>query len=198
MDEWIDSYNALKLVASIDRFAAHTICGRACDGLLTARARRYVRGSTILDNYLVPTNFRWARGDRSLAQNWAAGDFETPMGMDRTVCRAYGVQFRRTDIEAILPRDATPRVTEGANGASAVPTGAGRKPSNLWPDWVAELVRLVHEQGLPSGAGAQGQEELIRTVADRLASRGRLAPGRTTVQPVVHAVLTRLREEDNA
>lgn len=193
MDEWIDSYNAWKLVASIDRFAAQTICGRACDGLVTARARRYVRGPTILDDYLIPTNFWWARGDRSLSQNWAAGDFETAMGRDRTVCRAYGVQFRRTDIEAILPKVVEP-MPSTASAIQPPARGSGRRASELWPDWVAELAAHVHDRGVPDGTGAQGQEVLIRAVADRLASRGCAAPGRATVQPVVQAVLKRLRE----
>jgi hypothetical protein len=196
MDEWIESHHALALVATIDRsFAAQAICGRAFDGLVAARARRYIRGHVVADDCQVPTEFWWARGGSALSQNWASGDFETWLDRNSdTWCRAYGVTFRRKDIDAILPKAVGRAATAAGAEASAASSGSGRRLSELWPDWVAEMVAHVHEHGYPAGAGAQGQDELIKTIADRLARRGRAAPSRTTVQPAVHAVLSRLRE----
>ena len=70
----------------------------------------------------------------------------------------------------------------------------GRRMSRLWPDWVAELVLHLHENGFPEGEGASGQDALIAAVEDKLAQRNREAPSRTTVQEAVRAVLVRYRE----
>jgi hypothetical protein len=67
----------------------------------------------------------------------------------------------------------------------------GRHQSDLWPEWVAELVLYFHEHGLP--AGTAGQDHLIATIATRLALRGHNDPARSTVQPTVRAVLALLR-----
>jgi len=73
----------------------------------------------------------------------------------------------------------------------------GRRMSNLWPNWVAELVLHLHESGFPDGDGASGQAALIAAVEDKLAQRGREAPSRTTVQATARAVLFRYRESGN-
>jgi hypothetical protein len=58
-------------------------------------------------------------------------------------------------------------------------------------------VSYIHENGVPEGVGSQGQEELIAAVADRLAARGIEALARSTVQPVIQAVLDKLRAAEN-
>lgn len=78
------------------------------------------------------------------------------------------------------------------------PLRAGGRPrSGRWPDWVAELAFHLHENGYPLGDGAAGQDSLIAAVESRLIQRGREAPGRTTVQETVRAVLVRYREAGN-
>lgn len=191
MDEdWIAAATALKLVsAAVKGVAAQAICIRASDGLVQARARRLFKGSVPTDNCEIPAAFWWARGESAIRKDWATGDFDTWVrGDTKEHWRAYGVQFRRADIEAMLPTP-TPAPTNGERAPG------GRRPSALWPDWVAELAAHIHHQGFPSGTGSQGQEELIKAVADGLARRGRHAPGRATVQPVVRAVLDLLRGE---
>jgi hypothetical protein len=69
--------------------------------------------------------------------------------------------------------------------------------SEQWRPWIAELVAEVHDHGVPEGVGSQGQEELIKRVADALAKRGIDGLGRSTVQPVVQAVLDRMRRAEN-
>ena len=188
---WIDAARAYEIVFSVSPSSAgDTICSRAYDGLVAARAKRLVIGHRVDDDCAMPTEFWWARGGTALEKNWAAGDFET--WIDKRVhCRAYGVQFKRIDIEAILPavETSSPSFTVSPSSTQS----GGRRLSDRWPDWVAELVAVVHDEGIPVGVGSQGQEELIRRVADALASRGTASPARTTVQPVVQAVLDRLR-----
>jgi hypothetical protein len=69
--------------------------------------------------------------------------------------------------------------------------------SALWPVWVAELVTVIHEEGVPAGAGSKGVDVLISRVAERLAERGQETPTRSTVQDTVRAVLRRLRDAEN-
>lgn len=82
--------------------AAQAICSRAHDGLIEARATRLIVGEKSVDGCPVGADFWWARGGLALKQNWAAGDFETWIN-HKVHCRAYGVEFRRSDIEAMMP-----------------------------------------------------------------------------------------------
>ena len=53
------------------------ICARANDGLIRAKAEKFVIEVETLDDAIVPERFWWARGEAALDQNWTAGDFET-------------------------------------------------------------------------------------------------------------------------
>ncbi len=77
------------------------------------------------------------------------------------------------------------------------PVSGGRPMSALWPSWVAELATLLHEEGVPAGAGSKGADELIAKVSDRLAEQGLEGPSRSTVQDTARAVLSRLRKAGN-
>lgn len=335
MDEdWIPAAQAYKLVSAVaPTRAASAICSRAKDGLVNARARRLIWGKHSADDQQVPASFWWAGGDTALTQNWGTGDFETWID-HKLHCRAYGVEFKRSDIEAMLPvREAlTPTVNRAEPGnfapalkcreelrttlsctekhaeklilkacraglvsarcnsisgrvtdrygatdfddqnvqvpewfwnnclystdtvlnwqsgrfagqgyvgselhkavltgvqfqvgdvveleamerdsrpanevPSSVPSApvsvsvstAGRRLSEKWRHWVPELVGYIHDNGAPVGVGSQGQEELINAIADALAHQGLEAPARSTVQPVIQAVLDRLRRAEN-
>ena len=78
--------------------------------------------------------------------------------------------------------------------AAQSPPRGGKPLSALWPDWVAELVAHIHDEGVPDGVGSAGQDALIGTIEERLAVRGLGAPGRSTVQSTARAVLRRLRD----
>jgi hypothetical protein len=181
--EWITAARAHWMVASTLSSGAHrAICSRAFDGLIRARAKRVIAGKHTVDDCPVPQAFWWARGHATLTQNWATGDFST--WIDHAQWRVYGVEFAREDIESMLPPTIEPEPSK--------PIG-GRRQSDLWRPWVAELVAYIHENGIPDGVGAQGQEELIKGIADALAERSIEALGRSTVQPVIQEVLDRLR-----
>ena len=186
--EWISAARAHQIVASAISSGAHlTICSRAFDGLIKARAKRIIVGKHTVDDSPVPLGFWWAGGHAALTQNWVTGDFAT--WIEHTQWRVYGVEFDREDIESMLP----PKI----ECETPKPSIGGRRQSDLWRPWVAELVAYVHVNGVPEGHGSQGQEELIKGVADALAERGIEALGRSTVQPVIQAVLSRMRSAEN-
>jgi hypothetical protein len=80
-----------------------------------------------------------------------------------------------------------------ASDPSEVKPGRGRPAANWWPAFAEELALTIHEEGIPEGAGHVGQSELLDRVCTRLSLSGKPEPSRTTVQPVINAVLKRLR-----
>jgi hypothetical protein len=90
--------------------------------------------------------------------------------------------------------EANPITGRSSNAAKAE---RGRRLSELWRPWVAELVAYIHANGYPSGVGSQGQEELIKAIEEAFAQRGEETLSRSSVQPVVQAVLDRLRPAEN-
>lgn len=137
----------------------------------------------------VPSGFWWAEGHDALTQNWELGDFET--WIKKTVqYQAFGVRFHREDVDRMVGGS---RVEQRRPEPDPGKDARGRPMSALWPEWVAELASLIHEEGIPEGSGTHGIDELISSVADRLVARGLEAPARTTVQEAAKAVLRRLR-----
>jgi predicted nucleotide-binding protein len=102
-EEWISSAQAIELLKPLgwngSRFA---IASRANDGLVRAKARRFMFNEISRDNFEVPKGFWSARGQPALTQNWLTGDFETWID-HKDQCKAYGVLFLRSDIEAMVP-----------------------------------------------------------------------------------------------
>lgn len=74
---------------------------------------------------------------------------------------------------------------------------SGRRPANWWPDFAEELAVYIHSEGIPAGHGQEGQSAMIDEIFRRLSARGKDEPSRTTVQPVLRAVLNRLRSAGN-
>jgi hypothetical protein len=337
-DAWISAAEALALVDRMNPYsAARSICGRANDGVVAARAHTLIIGDRRAEDVDVPAQFWWAPGHAALEQKWQSGDFETWIDQ-KFHCRAYGVRFLKRDIVAMLPPERTTgsqlklasegnyapasrcieelqrqlsctkkeaavhivrfcraglvegrcasfwyEVTDifgthevasdnvaipswfwekcalapdaildwqsgtfagrGMVGAhmhkarirgaefdvsglvdmenmlreqdsppasplrtaaaapspqSAEPTARGGRPkSENWANWIAELVCYVYEEGIPQGAGAEGQDAMIGAVEERLALRDLESPSRSTVQAAVRAALLRLRSAGN-
>lgn len=194
-DAWVTASEAHRLVATetLSHEAHVAIATRASAGLLRARAELMLIGRTQRHSDVeVPAGFWWARGDLALNQNWEVGDFDT--WFDKRVhYQVFGVRFLRADLERMLPRlGKTSRTAPEPSRERG-----GRPPSPLWPDWVAELVALIHEEGVPEGSGSTGADALIDRVADRLAVRGKETPARTTLLPTARAVLSRMRSDGN-
>lgn len=102
-DEWIEAASALALLGMDYHFGPRTICKRAHAGLIKARAERFRRDQKVVqDNFDIPPEFWWAQGEAALKQNWTTGDFDTWID-HRIHLEAFGVTFRRSDIERARP-----------------------------------------------------------------------------------------------
>lgn len=185
-DGWISAARAFDLLSRVLPYGqvGDAVFKRARSGQIGARARAYVVDGQRFNDVEVPADF-WGGFSDGLADNWATGDFDAILDSEMTRAAAFGVEFWGPDITAIVP----------APKAEATPS-PGRRRGDFWADWTAELVARIHEHGMPAGQGAEGQQELINAVADALMARGIEPPGRTTVQPIVQAVLSRLRKSE--
>jgi hypothetical protein len=137
--EWITAAEAVQLLKPAYGFglATNTICTRAHNGLIRARAERYVvdhagskKAGTNVD---IPAEFWWAKGGAALNQNWTAGDFDTWLGrnsINQVHLSAFGGSFLRADIERLVP--ATPNASKESKPKPAgtkIFIGHGRSPT---------------------------------------------------------------------
>lgn len=124
--------------------------------------------------------------------NWNTGDFKLTVERDFSdvTMTVIGLRFDKVALLKAFTNDLQPVPFQQSERAASK---RGRPPSPAWPEWIAELVAYIHEQGFPAGEGSQGQETLITAIADRLADRGLESPSRATVQAAVRSVLDRLR-----
>jgi hypothetical protein len=117
--EWMSAHEARESLVSAGipyQDAASAICARAHVGLIKARAKRFIRNRTASDDAEVPAEFWWAKGGKALKQNWATGDFETPLQRDMRIpdygrvgrLQAYGVEFLRSDVDQLKPPSIAP------------------------------------------------------------------------------------------
>jgi hypothetical protein len=102
--EWLSSAEALRRAAEVmgDFPARHAIANRAHDGLVRARAERFVKHRDVLDDVDLPADFWWAGAHAALKQNWDTGDFSTWI-KELWHWKAYGVRFLARDIAKMLP-----------------------------------------------------------------------------------------------
>lgn len=101
---WIEAALARQIAANggSETKAAFTICERAHDGLIRAKAKSTIIANQRQAESALPEKFWWARGYEALEQDWSTGDFST--WIDKSVeIRAYGVCFALEDILEILP-----------------------------------------------------------------------------------------------
>jgi Predicted nucleotide-binding protein containing TIR-like domain len=207
-EEWISAASALALMGA-RHSGARTICTRANVGLIKARAERFVRDGKSVDNVDIPANFWWAKGGNALTQNWKVGDFETWIN-DRTHLQAFGVTFRRSDIERARPK---PDVEERAmadgeiseegrqqlNGGRRLVGGPPQVRALAW-DWVRmkeleseKMVTAVHTNKVFIVHGRDdGTRESVARFIDKLGLEAiilheRPNKGRT--------IITKFREE---
>lgn len=191
-EDWISAAATIARVrdATLSSTAHIALAKRAHAGLLRAHCELMIINDTQrYPDCDVPASFWWAEGHDALTQNWELGDFET--WIKKTVqYQIFGVRFHREDVERVVGLSAVDR---SRPEPSANRESGGRPMSELWPEWVAELAALIHEEGVPDGSGAMGSDDLIVRVADRLANRGLNPPARATLQETAKAVLRRLR-----
>jgi predicted nucleotide-binding protein len=100
-EEWISPANAILLLDMGRLPGARAICKHAHARLIAARAKRFISDGFSADNIDIPAEFWWAEGEAALTQEWTTGYFET--WRNDTYLRAFGVTFRRSDIERLRP-----------------------------------------------------------------------------------------------
>jgi predicted nucleotide-binding protein len=102
--EWISAQEALDCLGLGFANGAHAICVHAFAELVQAKARRFlIHGAPADDDVEIPREF-WSRSEEALWHDWLTGHFETTFN-DRRF-EAFGVQFRRSDIERLKPASA--------------------------------------------------------------------------------------------
>jgi len=86
--------------------------------------------------------------------------------------------------------------SEAEPAETAISRG-GRSAAKWWPAFAEELAMFIHEEGIPDGVGHEGQSEILDKIFTRLNEANKMEPGRATVQPVINAVLARIRSAGN-
>jgi predicted nucleotide-binding protein len=99
--EWMSAQEALDCLGLGFADGARTIYVHAFAELVQAKARRFlIHGTPAGDDVEIPREF-WLRSDEALWHDWRTGHFETTF--DNRRFEAFGVQFRRSDIEQLKP-----------------------------------------------------------------------------------------------
>jgi hypothetical protein len=175
-EEWVSAIESFTLVATSTHAysAAHAICSRAYDGLIDAKAARFIRHDKTFDDAEIPKQFWWAKGHAALKQNWKTGDFETWID-SRYHWRAYGVSFSRRGIEALIgPALAGRRVLPDSTAKAG-----GRPAAAWWDDLWIEICRQLYagdlqpkkqadvESAMMDWASKQGHDPAPSTIRSR-------------------------------
>lgn len=139
--------------------------------------------------------------------DWKSGNFSGRgyIGGEGYVVRIRGAEFDVSGIinlEAMLmpdsPRGAAEIAQRPAEAARLQPATAGRPRSEKWSNWIAELAACIRDEGFPEGEGVEGQDDFIARIDQRLIDRDVEGLGRSTVQPIIRAILLRIREAENS
>ncbi|MFC4254412.1 hypothetical protein GRI97_03170 [Altererythrobacter xixiisoli] len=134
--------------------------------------------------------------------DWLAGDFQFMLEGNRS---GWGQNGTGTVIGLEVDANFLPQLSklllspkkEAEPASFSRPRGGGRPPASWWPDFAEELAIYIHENGIPDGEGHDGQSTIIDAVFARMNVNNKTEPGRGTVQPVVNAILRRLRSAEN-
>jgi hypothetical protein len=126
----MSAYEVLQFLQLSQADAANAICGRAREGLIKARAKLFISQDVKQRDVDIPAHF-WSPKEGSAADwNWTSGDFETWMNHPTYRLKAFGVEFRRSDIEQLKPWSAArTRPPSGARVLSPVEQTSPLNPS---------------------------------------------------------------------
>lgn len=136
-EEWIKALEAVQLLKptfNSEYLAQLAICKRAHNGLIRARARRFMTDDEVQDDCEVPKAFWWTEGQSAMSQNWELGDFDTWIERGEVHLRAFGVSFLRAQIEELIPV----QTTVAAASQQPAPNG-GRPPADWWEDCIIHV-----------------------------------------------------------
>jgi predicted nucleotide-binding protein len=140
-EDWITARSAIALLGLGHQLGRRTICQRAHAGLIKAQAERFASNGQSADNVEIPRKFWWAKGEAALTQNWATGDFETWIN-GKIHLEAYGVTFRRADIERLKPEKTL--VQEQHKSVTAQTVFIGHGHSSVWRELSDFIEKRLH------------------------------------------------------
>jgi len=189
----------------IVRFCAAGLVEARCANFWCEVADLFDAREESFDDVAIPSWF-WEKcaGGPNAILDWQSGTFA---GRGMVGLHMHRVRIKRAefdvsgmvDMENMLREedfpDVSPQVLPASRSMpSSEPLARGGRPkSENWANWIAELVSYIHEEGIPDGSGADGQDALIAAVEERLNARDLESLGRSTVQAAVRAALLRLR-----
>jgi predicted nucleotide-binding protein len=183
IEAWVSAWEAVKLLKPVmggEYSAQMTICERAHDKLISARAALLVvedhnwRPVKISErnDVEVPANFWWARGNQALKQNWSTGDFETWIG-EEVQHRAYGVKFLRSDIMSMVPQgvlETTADTQAKTHAKKGEKIFIGHGHSLVWHElkgFIVERLKLPYDEfNAESSAGIANVARLKKMLDD--------------------------------
>ena len=159
--DWISSDDAMSWAQETLGFmeAVHLISGRAHEGLIIARAERFRRGDQTQDDVDVPRAFWRGFGYSPLPQIWEVGDFQSQLN-DDVPSRAFGVVFRRSDLEKFLP------TRKAAATRTVTPLNSGRRPAPWWDDLWIEIARQLFVGDLKPDVQADIERAMSQWISD--------------------------------
>ena len=108
--------------------------------MIKARAKRFIHDGRSADNVDIPAEFWWAEGGAALTQDWTTGCFYTWI-KQRVRLQAFGVTFRRSDIERAKPAPVLENAKMTAVGEKGF-IGHGHSP--VWHELSAFLEKRLH------------------------------------------------------
>lgn len=214
-EEWIsagEAYGAVQAYYEKNDRDAHqgeyAIIQRLKSGVLRARAATYkfTRDpntpfddpeliSLVPETDVIPPYF-WQcydfAGYNRRTEDWLSGDF-TFRFFEENNAEIFGEVYDVIFTRRGLPGLGSSLIHPPVAAETQIVRGRGRSSALWWPDFAEELALFIYEEGLPEGAGAEGQSQVINGVFGRMAERGVGEPSRTSVQPVISAVLQRAR-----
>jgi hypothetical protein len=155
--EWMHADDALAFLGTSHADAVDAICSRASNGLIRAKAEQYIdAGGRRFDNVELPKQFWWSSGE--ITGYWHTGDLETTPPEGRGRLQAFGVTFRRSDIERMRPSASATNARPPAG--SGVLTSSLIEPTSIKPV-ASRKVFIVHGRD-------EGPREAIARFLERL------------------------------
>jgi hypothetical protein len=191
--EWVSACGAIDLLLPLygsgaGMVAAMALAKRAHSGLLKTRARLFKWEALQLDDYLrekkvekeasfrtLPAQFWWAEGNEALTQNWVSGDFSTWID-HKFRWQAFGVEFGRRAVEAMLPPKTAPLVEARPDVAGLEPvpvnepvkplmtTRGGSQPKAYWEDAIGHVWSMIYNNELKPSR----QADIEAALSDRI------------------------------
>ena len=186
--DWVNASDAIDLLMpmfgeDMEWSACRSLAKRAHSGLVKTRARLFKWEEDQGEGYggsrkvereaqfaILPKEFWWADGHEALEQNWVTGDFDTWIDSEFHL-QAFGTEFARSDIEAMLPRlsagqaegtvpDQPSDIKRTAENDSIIPTGDPGRPAKGAQLYFAEFNRRSN-QGLTADSLADEARALL-------------------------------------